>query len=223
MKSKIICLIKIIKNSTEVILKGEVFTLLSQKAIYYNKEKALLMSDIHLGKTGHFRNAGIPVPAELAFADLICLDELLNQNNLPVEKLIILGDFFHAKENFDLRIFEEWRKKNHNLKIQLIKGNHDIFSERVYNSLEIEIYNLVVLNKFILIHNFKDEGDIDGHYKICGHIHPAVRVYGKGRQALTLPCFYFGESFGILPAFGRFTGNHIIKPGENDVVFVVGV
>jgi uncharacterized protein len=215
-------LIKIIKNSIDVILKGEVFTLLSRKAVYYNKEKALLISDIHLGKTGHFRKAGIPVPAELAFTDLTCLAELLNHKNLSVEKLIILGDFFHAEENFDLRIFEEWRKKNHKLKIQLIKGNHDIFSDNIYNLLDIETFNFAVLNKFILIHNLKDEENIDGLYKICGHVHPAVRVYGKAKQALTLPCFYFGKNFGILPAFGKFTGNYIIHPGENDAVFVIG-
>lgn len=212
---------KIFKNFIDIIIKGEVLTLLPQKALYYKKEKALIVADIHLGKTGHFREAGMPVPAELAFADLVTLDSLLNEVNLEIEKLIVLGDLFHSKINFDWRIFEEWRLRNRDIQIQLIKGNHDILSEADYDSLNIEVFDLAILNKFILVHDYKDGKNIVGYYKICGHIHPGVKIYGKAKQALTLPCFYFGERFGILPAFGRFTGKHIIKPGENDAVFAI--
>ncbi|MDQ3020554.1 MAG: ligase-associated DNA damage response endonuclease PdeM [Bacteroidota bacterium] len=214
-------MINIHKNSIDVIINDEVFTLLPQKAIYYKKEKAIIVTDIHLGKTGHFRNAGIPVPADLAFVDLEILDDLLNDINLKIERLIVLGDLFHSKLNIDWRIFEEWRIKNRHIKIQLIKGNHDILSDEVYRTLNIEVFDLAIMNKFMLVHKYKDEDQINGLYKICGHIHPAVRIYGKARQALTLPCFYFGESFGILPAFGRFTGKYIIRPCENDSVFVI--
>ncbi|MEO8208999.1 MAG: ligase-associated DNA damage response endonuclease PdeM [bacterium] len=212
---------KILDKSISVILKGEELMLLPQRAIYYKKEKALIVADIHLGKTGHFRNAGIPVPADLAFVDLLRLDDLLIDENLEVEKLIVLGDLFHAKQNFDLRIFDEWRESNFKIKIQLIKGNHDIFSNEIYRSLDIEIFDVAIINKFLFVHNYNDEQNVDGLYKICGHVHPAVRIYGKARQALTLPCFYFGESFGILPAFGKFTGKYIIRPCENDSVFVI--
>ena len=212
---------KVFKNSIDIILNGEEMTLLPHKAIYYKKERALILADIHLGKTGHFRNAGIPVPPELAYVDLETIDELLNDKSIEIEKLIVLGDLSHAKINFDWRVFEEWRYKNKEIQIQLIKGNHDILSDANYYSLNIEIFDLLILNKFLLVHNFKDEDNIDGLYKICGHIHPGVRIYGKAKQTLTLPCFYFGESVGILPAFGRFTGKHIIRPSENDVVFVI--
>lgn len=210
-----------IKNSINIIINGEELNLLPQKAIYYKKEKALLIADIHLGKTGHFREAGLPVPVELAFVDLVTLDSLLNDMNMNIEKLIVLGDLFHSKINFDWRIFEEWRFKNRDIQIQLIKGNHDIISDSNYDSLNIKVFDLSILNKFMLVHDYDSGENINGLYKICGHIHPGVRIYGKGRQALTLPCFYFGERYGILPAFGRFTGKHIIKPEENDAVFVI--
>jgi DNA ligase-associated metallophosphoesterase len=195
--------------------------LLPEKAIYYKSEKALILSDIHLGKTGHFRNAGIPVPSELAYTDLETIDKLLNDNNLDIEKIIVLGDLSHAGLNFDWKVFEEWRMKNKNIHIHLIKGNHDKLSVSIYRELEIEISDAAVLNKFVLVHNHRDAENTVGMYKISGHIHPAVRIKGKARQGFTLPCFYFGESTGVLPAFGRFTGMHILRPNGNDVVFVI--
>lgn len=211
----------IITDPTEISVNNEKLILLPEKAIYYSREKALIIADIHLGKTGHFRNAGIPVPAELAFADLKMLDHLINLAKYRIEKLIILGDLFHAKMNIDWKIFEEWRERNADLEIHLIKGNHDILSDRVYEELRIEVFENKVLNSFLLIHDFTDDEENIGLYKLCGHIHPAVRILGSAKQALTLSCFYFNESIGVLPAFGRFTGKLIINPRQNDRVYVL--
>lgn len=210
-----------ISGTLDIILYDEEFLLLPQKAVYYKKEKALIIADMHLGKAGHFRKAGMAVPAELAFADLEILDGLLSKSGLLIEKIIVLGDLFHAALNLDWRIFEEWRMMNKDPEIILIKGNHDILSDSHYEALDIKVQEIMVLNKFMLIHNFEDEEEIGGLYKLCGHIHPAVRMQGKARQALTLSCFYFNERIGILPAFGRFTGKHIINPSESDNVFVI--
>jgi hypothetical protein len=46
-------------------------------------------------------------------------------------------------------------------------------------------------------------------------------MVGKGRQAITLPCFYFGKQQGLLPAFGAFTGIARIRPKKNDRVYVI--
>jgi metallophosphoesterase superfamily enzyme len=58
-------------------------------------------------------------------------------------------------------------------------------------------------------------------YNFAGHIHPGVSLRGKGRQALTLPCFYFGTNQAYLPAFGKFTGLARITPCKDDRVYVV--
>ena len=62
---------------------------------------------------------------------------------------------------------------------------------------------------------------MDSYYNLAGHIHPGVRMIGGGRQIITLPCFYFGEKQGLLPAFGIFTGLKRITPEKNDKVFVI--
>ncbi len=54
-----------------------------------------------------------------------------------------------------------------------------------------------------------------------GHVHPGVRLQGKGKQSLSLPCFHFTEKQCIMPAFGEFTGKFIIKPNGKDRVYVI--
>ncbi len=209
------------KDSYKINLLGEELILLPEKAIYFKKGNILLLADLHLGKTGHFRNAGIPVPPRLAFADLETIDILLNEKFPDTERLIILGDLFHSEMNIDWKIFERWRSGYLNLNIQLIKGNHDVFSNSIYEEMGVEVFDIFIVNNFILVHKYNDEETPEGLYKICGHIHPAVRIRGKARQALTLPCFYFGSTFGVLPSFGSFTGRYIIQPSENDSIFVI--
>ncbi|MCS6939106.1 MAG: DEAD/DEAH box helicase, partial [Roseiflexus sp.] len=58
-------------------------------------------------------------------------------------------------------------------------------------------------------------------YTLAGHLHPAVRLNGVGRQRVTLPCFWFGAQVGVLPAFGGFTGAALITPEPGDQVFVI--
>ena len=61
----------------------------------------------------------------------------------------------------------------------------------------------------------------EGFFNFCGHIHPAVRLQGFGRQRLKLPCFFKTHSQMILPAFGEFTGTHVLQPKKEDEVFVI--
>jgi len=65
---------------------------------------------------------------------------------------------------------------------------------------------------------------VAGAYVLAGHLHPAVRLGGRGARAqdrLRLPCFHFGPAVGVLPAFGAFTGQHVVRPAPGDRVFVV--
>jgi metallophosphoesterase superfamily enzyme len=57
-------------------------------------------------------------------------------------------------------------------------------------------------------------------YPVAGHVHPAVALGGNGR-AMTLPCFYFGRDYALLPAFGEFTGWAVIRPRVGERVFVL--
>lgn len=59
-------------------------------------------------------------------------------------------------------------------------------------------------------------------YEIAGHLHPAVRLEGRGRDRLRVPCFWVRPTQCVLPAFGGFTGSGRIRPLDADRIFVVG-
>ncbi|HUP30403.1 MAG TPA: DEAD/DEAH box helicase, partial [Usitatibacter sp.] len=71
---------------------------------------------------------------------------------------------------------------------------------------------------FVLNH---EPGPSRGGYALAGHIHPAVRLSASGEKPLRLPCFWFGARYGVLPAFGAFTGNAEVLPRRGDQVFVI--
>ena len=194
-------------------------TLLPDKAVYIKSQKILMVTDIHIGKTGHFRKAGMPVPPQLAFSDLDRLSGLITEYN--PEKLIVLGDMFHAKGNFDMKLFSDWRKKIPGTEIILVKGNHDVLPLEFYRENNVESFNELFLTENIkLVHRFMGVIE-DNLFTISGHVHPAVRLQGKGRQKNVFHSFFFSKHFALLPAFGEFTGNYIINPAKEDAVFII--
>jgi DNA ligase-associated metallophosphoesterase len=195
--------------------------LLCQKAIYWEDEKTLIAADVHLGKGGHFRKAGIAVPRDLAQDDLAVLSDLIREHR--PEKLIFLGDLFHSDMNTDWDWFALWREQFPKLNIILIRGNHDIVHDRHYQQLNIELHYELLMTPFLMLHHPLPPAKLEQArgYVLCGHIHPGVYLRGKGRQSVTLPCFAFADKQAILPSFGKFTGRIAMQHQKSDQVFGV--
>jgi DNA ligase-associated metallophosphoesterase len=192
-----------------------------QRAIYWQQEKTLIAADVHLGKVGHFRKAGIAVPRDMEQDDLAVLSDLIHEYR--PEQLLFLGDLFHSDINADWEWLRLWRQQFPKLRIILIRGNHDIVHDDHYHQLNIELHSSLFMAPFHMLHHPQSEtelNDLEG-YVLCGHIHPGVNLKGKGRQSLTLPCFAFGRRQGILPSFGRFTGRVAIRSVATDRIFAV--
>jgi DNA ligase-associated metallophosphoesterase len=199
-------------------VSGEVFVLFPQKAIYWEKEKTLLVADLHLGKVNHFRKAGIAVPTRANDHNLEMLIELIGLTR--PKKIICLGDLFHSHYNPEWEVFGEFVRHFSQLSFELVIGNHDIMSELQYERKGIAVFDSLQMGPFLMTHHPMEEIPA-GSYNLAGHIHPGVSLKGKGRQSITLPCFYFGLEQGFLPAFGSFTGLARITPRRDDRVFVV--
>jgi len=202
-------------------LKNQDLLLLPQKAIYWRQEKALIAADVHLGKVGHFRKAGIAVPLHMEQNELAVLSDLIFEHK--AEKLILLGDFFHSDMNADWDWFILWRSQFPKLEIILIKGNHDIIDEAHYRHLNIILHDELLIGPFLMLHHPLIDEDIKdaAGYVFCGHIHPGISLAGKARQHITLPCFAFGDRQAILPSFGKFTGRVAIRSNKTDRIFAI--
>jgi len=201
-----------------IICKEEELILNKERSIYWAAQKMLIISDLHIGKSAHFRKHGIQVPSGIGEGDLQRLARLIDLYD--PQTLLITGDMFHHKSNSDVTAFSEWRKEFSKLKFQLIKGNHDQLSVLEYASLNIElIQKELICGPFQFIHERPEL--TDAIYAISGHIHPGVTLYGKARQRLNFPCFYFGENYAVLPAFSAFTGLSRIQPQKNDRFYAI--
>ncbi|MEO5649357.1 MAG: ligase-associated DNA damage response endonuclease PdeM [Ginsengibacter sp.] len=194
----------------------------SSRCIFWEEEKALILSDLHFGKSGHFRKSGIGIPQNIYKEDL---HRLFNQIQFfKPSVLIIAGDMFHSHANKEIDFFLKWRNDIPEVRIFLIKGNHDILPIPFYKEANIETFE-----KELIIKNFCFTHDIttsngeqnDLLFTFSGHIHPGIRVEGMGKQSLQLPCFYFGKKYAVLPAFSLFTGLSKITPLKTDNVFAL--
>ena len=195
--------------------------LLPQKAIYWQQEKALIAADVHLGKVGHFRKAGIAVPRDMEQNELAVLSDLVFEHK--PEKIIFLGDFFHSDMNADWDWFILWRSQFPKLEIILVRGNHDIIDDSYYQQLNIVLHDQLLVGPFLMLHHPLADSALEQAegYVFCGHIHPGVRLIGRGRQDITLPCFAFGAKQVVLPSFGKFTGRVAIRSNKTDRIFAI--
>lgn len=199
-------------------INGQSLWLSAQRSLFWEEEKALVVSDLHFGKTGHFRKAGIPVPQSVYKEDLQRLVSLLHY--FKPAQLLVVGDFFHSRANTELDWFRRWRDDFSALQITLVRGNHDILSDAWYREAAIDVVTPTLQKgPFLFSHDAVETPA--GCYSFFGHIHPGVTIHGLGKQSLRFPCFYFTQRHCILPAFSKFTGAVAMNASEASAVFAV--
>lgn len=205
------------ENSTMMELQGQHLHLHPLRAAFWAEANALLLADLHLGKATHFRRAGIPTPSEVEAANF---DQLINLLlTFHPKRVLILGDLFHSDYN---HIWEEWGRfvrQFHHISFELVPGNHDILRMEDYVQAGLKVHPVRYQEGPFLFTHEPLAAPIANVYILTGHIHPGARLHGTGKQYLRLPCFYFGEWQGILPAFGHFTGLADISINAGDKVY----
>ncbi len=203
----------------QVQIGREELDLFPERALLWPSQNALLVADLHIGKGAAFRAESVAVPTGSSESTLNNLTKLLNETG--AKRLLILGDFWHARQGRTETIHElllDWRHRHQHTEMILVEGNHDKKSGSLPSDLEMDTVQELPIEGFVLKHH--PEPDERG-YVLAGHIHPAVRLVGLGRQAERLPCFWFGPKIGVLPAFGDFTGAATVYPAAGDRVFVI--
>jgi DNA ligase-associated metallophosphoesterase len=233
-------------HSIIVQFQEEELLLSAQRVLYYPSEKTLVISDVHLGKAGHFRRYGIPIPTKVNLDNLSRLSQVITQFN--PEKLLFLGDLFHSETNSEWDDFEQWRRHYSSLSMTLLLGNHELYSAQKYEDLGLQVLSHLDVNNIRFLHhkeapNTHDHGTQSATrtpvYEpendpqqmdpmnsspmkgwISGHLHPGIKIQGKGRQRIILPCFVQYTAQLVLPAFGTFTGLHLITSKTPKIIAI---
>jgi uncharacterized protein len=205
-------------NACATEMAGEQVLLLPEKALYWPREKTLMVADIHFGKAASFRALGVPVPRGTTGENLAVLDALLA--SYDVQRIVFLGDFLHAKTAqapATLQAMLGWRARHRELALLLVRGNHDLHAGDPSGLLRVTMADEPYgCGPFALCHH----PDLaTKKYVIAGHVHPVYQLR-TARESLRLPCFVLGERRAILPSFGAFTGGHALIPQATDRVYL---
>ena len=196
-------------------IRGEDFILDPSGALFWEAQGALMLADIHLGKITHFRKHGIAVPREPITDFYVRIEKLIQKYQF--QQLYFLGDLFHSNLNSEWDTFVSWSQKQA-FEMTLIAGNHDILPAQAYQKTPLHVVENLVLGEFILTHHPEEHTP----FNLCGHIHPGIMLRGPGRQGLKLSCFFQRPNQLILPAFGAFTGIHLLTKSVDDKVYILG-
>ncbi|HCN50317.1 MAG TPA: ligase-associated DNA damage response endonuclease PdeM [Chryseobacterium sp.] len=185
----------------KISIQNEIFILTNQRAAFREQGKALILSDLHIGKTAHFRKNGIALSNHIMKNDLQRLSALIEY--FQPDKFIVVGDLLHAGDNSDVDEFCTWKSQYPDLQFYLIEGNHDRISASLEKKLCLDFKaDLLEIDGFIFIHDFEP---IKSGFQITGHIHPGI-VLHSAIKSIRLPCFALSDNQLLLPAFSKFTG-----------------
>lgn len=198
----------------EIFIENLPLILTNQRVAFLPSQKALLLSDLHIGKTAHFRKHGIALPKDIFRKDLQRLETVLKY--FQAEKIFIVGDLLHAGNNSDVEDFCRWKSSFQSVEFHLVTGNHDKVSADLEEQLCLTSHKKIIkLENFQLIHEFSEDSE---KFQIIGHIHPGILVRNRVKR-LRLPCFVKTDRQLLLPAFSEFTGLDTKNTPKNGVFY----
>jgi uncharacterized protein len=199
---------------------GNALVLSAHRAAFDPALKLLLVADAHFGKDAVFRSHGIPVPSGSTSENLTRLDALIAAHD--PQRLVFLGDVLHGAQSHVPEVMDTlhaWRVRHRAMRITLVEGNHDRHAGLPPASLDYDVVDEPWrIGPWALCHYPQT---VAGAYALAGHEHPVYRLTTR-IESVRLPCFRFSDCLGVLPAFGSFTGGHVVNDStREDAVFVV--
>lgn len=205
-------------SSLTVSMCGEQLILLGERAMYWPLERTLIVADLHWGKSETFASVGVPIALGQTDDELLRLDVALHKTG--AERLLVLGDLIHGPHALAPHIVARiaaWRA-THDVELTLVAGNHDRWVNELPEPWRIDA-RVACLERgpFRFCHHPEPHPQ---RYVLAGHLHPTVKLEGGG-DSLRLPCFYFDDGVGVLPAFNAFTNGVVMACSEMSRVYAI--
>lgn len=184
---------------------GEEFVLTKANALYWPRERALLVADLHLEKGSWYAGHGQLLPPYDSRETLERIADSVKQTG--ARRVITLGDNFHDDDGthrLDPYASGMLEALTRSLDWIWITGNHD---EDMTRGFGAEMASELEIGGIVLRHEAQAG---ERRAELSGHYHPKMRVRVRDRH-IARPCGVVsrGEGRGdrmILPAFGAYTG-----------------
>lgn len=190
---------------------GEEFALAGGRALYWPREQALLLADLHLEKASFYASTGQMLPPYDSRETLERVASAIRQTG--ARRVFALGDNFHDEagpQRMEPHAAGMLDALVRAVDWVWITGNHD-GAAAVGGAMlpELEIHSIALRHKA--------EPDATGP-ELSGHFHPQLTVTARGRR-IRRHCAVKSESRMILPAFGALTGGmHASDPAILDAM-----
>jgi DNA ligase-associated metallophosphoesterase len=180
-------------------------------ALFWEEQRLLVVSDLHLEKGSSFATRGVLLPPYDTAATLGRLGALIARYN--PRSVIALGDSFHDREAHE-RLSAADRDGLAALQADRdwiwISGNHD---PALPSSLGGVVAHEVAIGPIAFRH--EPTGAVG---EIAGHLHPKARVATRGRS-MERRCFASDGARAVMPAFGAYTGGLSIRDAAFSKIF----
>jgi uncharacterized protein len=176
-------------------------------ALFWEEQRLLVVSDLHLEKGSSFATRGVLLPPYDTAATLSRLGAVMARHDPRV--VIALGDSFHDRDAHG-RLSAQNREAIAALQARRdwiwIAGNHD---PALPDDLGGTVAGEVAVGAIVFRH--EPTGAVG---EIAGHLHPKARVAIRGRS-VERRCFAADGERVVMPAFGAYAGGLSIR----DVAF----
>lgn len=176
-------------------------------ALFWQEQRLLIVSDLHLEKGSSYARRGVLLPPYDTLATLSRLTAVITRHDPRM--VIALGDSFHDRDAHE-RLSQSNRELLAAMQMRRdwiwISGNHD---PALPPDLGGAVASEVAIGPIVFRH--EPTGAVG---EIAGHLHPKARVPTRGRS-LERRCFASDGERAVMPAFGAYAGGLSIR----DVAF----
>jgi DNA ligase-associated metallophosphoesterase len=172
-------------------------------ALFWEQERLLVVSDLHLEKGSSFATRGVLLPPYDTVATLSRLAAVIA--HYDPRTVIALGDSFHDRDAHE-RLSTPDREVLSAVQVGRdwiwIAGNHDPV---LPSALGGAVASEVAIGGIVFRHEPTGTAG-----EIAGHLHPKARVSTRGRS-MERRCFASDGARAIMPAFGAYAGGLSIR------------
>lgn len=180
-------------------------------ALFWQAQRLLIVSDLHLEKGSSYARRGVLLPPYDTLATLSRLTAVIARHDPRM--VIALGDSFHDRD-----AHERLSTSNREMLVAMqlrrdwiwISGNHD---PALPPDLGGTVASEVAIGPIVFRHE-----PTGAPGEIAGHLHPKARVATRGRS-MERRCFASDGERAVMPAFGAYTGGLSIRDAAFAKIF----
>lgn len=192
---------------------GQEFVLTPGHALYWPRERTLLVADLHLEKGSFFAQAGQMLPPYDSRETLERVAMEVRQTG--ARRVLTLGDNFHdagGPTRLEPHAAGMLAALTRALDWVWLTGNHDRAGPEQHAALQRQLGGTVLAEvelAGIILRHHAQAGEM--RPELSGHFHPRLAVTVRSRR-IRRPCAVVSDGIGnaggrmILPAFGALTG-----------------